>query len=198
VPFNVSGGSVRGNPTRRRAPGVPSRPAPSPVARIVAPAIRRVSRSSHQAVRQTVAGPGQAARAVPRRERPVVRQLAAQAARRYAPGGITPAEQTAALSAFATGRVESQFQNLPYGDADSAGWRQERASIYPDPQNLKASIERYLSEAEQMYAGQSPGELAADVQRPLEIYRGRYTEVLPEARKLARLAGLARTIRAGT
>lgn len=127
----------------------------------------------------------------------MVRTIARRAGRRYLPGGISPAEQAATLSAFATGRVESQFQNLPYGDADSAGWRQERDSIYPNPRNLVASVDRYLNEADSMYGGQAPGELAADVQRPLAMYRGRYAEVLPEARKLAQLAGLAGAIRSG-
>lgn len=82
------------------------------------------------------------------------------------------------LAALATGRVESNFRNLPGGDADSQGWRQERASLYRNPRNVNASINRFFNEAKQHDRGQSAGELAADVQRPAAQYRGRYKQVL--------------------
>lgn len=93
--------------------------------------------------------------------------------------GASPKEIKAALE---TGRVESNFQNLPGGDADSQGWRQERASLYKDPQNLDASIRRFYKEtaaARSKYG--SAGELAAAVQRPAAQYRGRYQEHSSEA-----------------
>jgi hypothetical protein len=77
-------------------------------------------------------------------------------------------------TALATGIVESNLQNLSGGDADSAGWRQERASLYKDPSNLQHSVNRFYDELKQHDRGQSIGELAADVQRPAEQYRGRY------------------------
>ena len=96
------------------------------------------------------------------------------------------------VSALATGAVESNFRNLSGGDADSAGWRQERASLYKNPTNLKASINRYFDEAAQLDHGQNAAELSADVQRPAAQYRGRYAEHLGEARKLvSRGAGAA-------
>lgn len=88
-------------------------------------------------------------------------------------------------AAYATGIVESGLQNLDHGDADSKGWRQERASIYKDPTNLEASVNRFYDELKQFDRGQSVGELAADVQRPAAQYRGRYGEVLGKARSLA-------------
>jgi hypothetical protein len=88
------------------------------------------------------------------------------------------------LAALATGKVETGFRNLHYGDADSQGWRQERRSIYRNPTNLHASINRFYNEAHQHDHGQSIGELAADVQRPAAQYRGRYAQALPSVRGL--------------
>lgn len=84
------------------------------------------------------------------------------------------------LAAAETGLVESGFRNLPGGDADSEGWRQERASIFPNPRNVKAGAQRFFSEAKEQ-SGATAGELAANVQRPAEQYRGRYDEEKPKA-----------------
>jgi hypothetical protein len=67
---------------------------------------------------------------------------------------------------------------------DSQGWRQERASLYKDPRNLKASVRRFYAEAAKHDRGQSVGELAADVQRPAQQFRGRYAQHLGEARQI--------------
>jgi hypothetical protein len=81
------------------------------------------------------------------------------------------------LAALETGKVESNFQNLNYGDADSKGWRQERASLYKNPTNLQASINRFYDETHQFdKPGISAGELAARVQRPAAQFRGRYDQ----------------------
>jgi hypothetical protein len=89
------------------------------------------------------------------------------------------------LAALATGKVESNFQNLSHGDADSQGWRQERASLYKDPTNLQASINRFYDEARKFdRAGLSAGELAARVQRPAAQFRGRYAQALPAVQGL--------------
>jgi hypothetical protein len=97
----------------------------------------------------------------------------------------------ATKAALETGAVESNFQNLPGGDADSAGWRQERASIYKDPTNLNASINRFFDEAlaKRSQYGRA-GDLAAAVQRPRQEYRGRYQQHSAEADAL--LGGRAR------
>lgn len=96
--------------------------------------------------------------------------------------GATPKEIKAALE---TGLVESNLRNLSGGDADSAGWRQERASLYKDPTNLDASIHRFFTETAAVrdkYG--SAGSLAAAVQRPAAQYRGRYQERSGEAQSL--------------
>lgn len=93
--------------------------------------------------------------------------------------GASPMEVKAALE---TGRVESNFANLPGGDADSAGWRQERGSLYRDPTNLDASINRFFDETRAVRGKYgSAGDLAAAVQRPAARYRGRYAEHSAEA-----------------
>jgi len=102
------------------------------------------------------------------------------------------------LAALATGLVESNLRNLNYGDADSQGWRQERASLYKNPTNLNASINRFYDETDQHFKGQSIGELAADVQRPAEQYRGRYAERLPDAKRLLSQVGSKGSARAFT
>ncbi|HET7425765.1 MAG TPA: hypothetical protein VFJ50_01910 [Gemmatimonadales bacterium] len=96
--------------------------------------------------------------------------------------GATPKEIKAALE---TGRVEANFTNPSGGDADSAGWRQERASLYSNPTNLDASIRRFFRETSGV-RGQygTAGALAAAVQRPAAQYRGRYQGVSAEAQRL--------------
>jgi hypothetical protein len=89
------------------------------------------------------------------------------------------------LAALSTGLVESNLRNLSYGDADSQGWRQERASLYKNPTNVKASVNRFYDETsavEGKYG--SPGELAAAVQRPAEQFRGRYAERMGDAKAI--------------
>src|SRR5262245_34683951 len=96
--------------------------------------------------------------------------------------GATPKEIKAAVE---TGLVESNLRNLPGGDADSAGWRQERASLYKNPTNLDASIRRFFSETaavRDQYG--SSGQLAAAVQRPAAQFRGRYAQRAGEASSL--------------
>jgi hypothetical protein len=94
----------------------------------------------------------------------------------------TPMEQKAAV---AIGLVESGLRNLPGGSEDSQGWRQERKSLYKDPTNLQASVDRVYAEMRQRrgkYA--TAGDLAAAVQRPAAQYRGRYAAVGDQAQKL--------------
>lgn len=98
-------------------------------------------------------------------------------------------------AALQTGLVESGLRNLNYGDADSQGWRQERSSLYKDPMNVSASVDRFFREAEQFDRGQPSWELAADVQRPAAQYRGRYKDV---ARQAAALLGDSRRSGSGT
>jgi len=88
--------------------------------------------------------------------------------------GASPKELKAAVE---TGIVEANLTNPPGGDRDSQGWRQERASLYPDPQNLEASIRRFYKETRAVRGKYgSAGDLAAAVQRPAAQYRGRYQQ----------------------
>lgn len=93
--------------------------------------------------------------------------------------GASPKEKKAA---YETARVEANFGNPGGGDADSAGWRQERASLYKDPQNLTASVRRFFGETKAVKDKYGKaGDLAAAVQRPAAQYRGRYQEHSAEA-----------------
>jgi hypothetical protein len=112
---------------------------------------------------------------MPRRTNPVIAEILRQ-------GANQPRRRV--LAALTTGAVESSFRNLPGGDGDSQGWRQERSSLYKDPRNLKASVRRFYAEAAQHDRGQPVGELAADVQRPAPQFRGRYAQRLGEARQI--------------
>jgi uncharacterized protein (TIGR02594 family) len=99
---------------------------------------------------------------------PVIREILRQGRKR-------PRKHVKA--ALETGQVESGFRNLNYGDADSKGWRQERASLYKNPTNIRASVRRFYREAAQHDApGKKAWQLAADVQRPREDLRTRYRD----------------------
>lgn len=88
--------------------------------------------------------------------------------------GASPKEIKAAVE---TGLVESNLTNPSGGDADSAGWRQERASLYSNPTNVAASAKRFFQETHAVKGKYgSAGALAAAVQRPAAQYRGRYQQ----------------------
>jgi hypothetical protein len=97
--------------------------------------------------------------------------------------GASPKELKAAVE---TGLVESNFTNsAAMTDHDSQGWRQERASLYPNPTNVEASAKRFFQEARGMSKQYgSAGALAAAVQRPAAQYRGRYQERSGDAQQL--------------
>lgn len=93
--------------------------------------------------------------------------------------GASPMEIKAAV---ATGLVESNLTNIQGGDRDSSGWRQERAGLYKDPNNLEASVGRFFDETRAVkHKYKTAGELAAAVQRPAAQFRGRYQERSAEA-----------------
>jgi hypothetical protein len=83
------------------------------------------------------------------------------------------------LSAFETAAVESGFQNLDYGDRDSLGVFQQRASwgSAASRLNVADSATRYFLRAIAEERG-DPGEpawlVAANVQRPAEQFRYKY------------------------
>ena len=95
-------------------------------------------------------------------------------------------------AAVQTAIVESGIGNPSGGDADSAGWRQERASLYSNPTNVKASARRFFEEFQDHYdPGEKSYEVAAQVQRPAAQYRGRYGDVAKRAEGI--LGQLGRT-----
>lgn len=96
--------------------------------------------------------------------------------------GAKPIQIKAAIE---TGLVESGLRNLPGGDADSAGWRQERASLYKNPTNLEQSVARFFDETAPLVGKYGrAGDLAAAVQRPAAQYRGRYQNMSSRAQQL--------------
>jgi hypothetical protein len=61
--------------------------------------------------------------------------------------GLSPREiRMMVNTAIAVGYTESRFRNLPGGDRDSQGWRQERKMYYDNPRNLVASVNRFYDE----------------------------------------------------
>jgi phage-related protein len=93
----------------------------------------------------------------------------------------------ALLSAIETGIVESGLKNLPGGDQDSVGWRQERSHYgsQEERMNVGRGAQRFFQEWKQFAdAGESAGEIAAQVQRPAAQYRGRYDQAQGAAMKV--------------
>lgn len=106
----------------------------------------------------------------------------------YRAHGFAPLGSRAAEIAIATAYQESRLRNLGYGDADSLGLFQQRISIYgtdtaTDP---AASTTAFLDHLIQVPAWQTLPltEVAAQVQRPAEQYRGLYAQWEPLARRL--------------
>lgn len=93
----------------------------------------------------------------------------------------------AELGAIQAAIVESNISNPSGGDADSAGWRQERRSLYSNPTDVKASARRFFREfADQYDPGEKSYETTAQVQRPAAQYRGRYADVARRAQGILR------------
>lgn len=86
----------------------------------------------------------------------------------------------------ATGIVETNLRNLPGGDRDSEGWRQERRMYYKNPRNLRASVDRFYDEYKADADKSAPiGVRAQQVQQ--SAFPGRYGEVAAQARKIAKM-----------
>jgi hypothetical protein len=95
------------------------------------------------------------------------------------------------LATFETAIVESGIHNLPYGHADSHGVFQQQYTqgwgTLADTMNPPKATQMFLDAAvavNRRYPHLSAGQLAAEVQRPLEIYRGRYEQVKGQAQAL--------------
>jgi cell wall-associated NlpC family hydrolase len=95
------------------------------------------------------------------------------------------------LAAAETGLVESDFENLPGGDLDSEGWRQERTSIYgtgpTGPRNVGASADRFYKELRTdpgAHSAPTAGVAAQAAQG--SAYPERYDEVKPQANAIVK------------
>lgn len=96
------------------------------------------------------------------------------------------------VAAAETGLVETGFRNVPesQSDLDSAGWRQERGSIYgrgpKGHMNVRASAKRFFSETAEAGRGKgsTAGTLAQAVQR--SAFPERYDQRRSEARKIVK------------
>ena len=97
------------------------------------------------------------------------------------------------LAAVETAIVEANISNHVGGDADSSGWRQERAMYYPTgaqgPNNVKASARRFFEESVSdtggaRGAGQTPGQLAQTIQA--SAFPDKYDAVEAQAAPLLR------------
>lgn len=121
------------------------------------------------------------------------------------------ADEKTIIAALSAGIVESGMRNLASeavpesknfpndgvapGDYDSVGLFQQRASIWADQAGGIGGLMDPAQQAKWFYdtaettSGSTPGELAANVERPAEQYRGKYAQVEDEARDYyARLA----------
>ena len=130
-------------------------------------------------------------------QRMILRHIAGEARQRVrapgSPGGreIVRSEKRLSKSGFETGRIESTFRNLGYGDADSQGWRQERAQFYANPRDVPASVDRYFNEATPFARrGLSAHAIAQGAQQ--SAFPGRYATAEAEATSLYQ-----RLVRAG-
>lgn len=95
-------------------------------------------------------------------------------------------------AAVATGLVESNLQNLDYGDRDSVGAFQQRnfdewtKGGTRDRMNPEDAARSFFEHYQQTDPNKDPGERAADVQRPQEDLRYKYGDRMAEAEELVR------------
>lgn len=106
-------------------------------------------------------------------------------------GRAQGANRTQLLAALNTAAVEANYRNPDYGDRDSVGWRQERASSYPgkDRRNVFESATRFFQETRGRRDSLRPGELAQSAQR--SAFPGRYAQHTKASADLLRQFGAA-------
>jgi cell wall-associated NlpC family hydrolase len=90
------------------------------------------------------------------------------------------ASQTVLLAVLETIMVESSMLNLTGGDRDSVGLYQQRPSQgWKGLRNREEATREFVSRAiavERVHPSWTPGQIAAEVQRPAAQYRGRYEQ----------------------
>jgi phage-related protein len=97
----------------------------------------------------------------------------------------------ALLSAIETGIVETGLRNLPYGDRDSVGWRQERGHYgsKAERMNVGHGAQRFFREWSQFNdPGESAGTVAQQVQR--SAFPARYDAARGRALRVIRRLGV--------
>lgn len=104
-------------------------------------------------------------------------------------GRAQGANRTQLLAALNTAAVEANYRNPDYGDRDSAGWRQERASSYPgkDRLDVYGSATRFFQETRGKRDALRPGALAQSAQR--SAFPGRYAQHTKASADLLRQFG---------
>lgn len=134
--------------------------------------------------------------------------VAAQAVRAVRMFPATAQEPRAAVVVLATGFQESRLRNLDYGDRDSLGFLQQRPSqgwgTPAEVRDVGHATRSFLEHLVQIsgWRTRRVTDVAADVQRPAEEYRGLYQQWVPAAvglvTKLWRNSGTTTTAVSGT
>lgn len=113
--------------------------------------------------------------------------VAAQAVRAVRMFPATAQEPRAAVIVLATGFQESRLRNLDYGDRDSLGFLQQRPSqgwgTPAEVRDVGHATRTFLELLVQIpdWRTRRVTDVAADVQRPAEEYRGLYQQWVPAA-----------------
>lgn len=116
--------------------------------------------------------------------------VAAQAVRAVRTFPATAQEPRAAVIVLATGFQESRLRNLDYGDRDSLGFLQQRPSqgwgTPAEVRDVGHATRTFLEHLVQIpkWRTRRVTDVAADVQRPAEVYRGLYQQWVPAAVRL--------------
>ncbi len=113
--------------------------------------------------------------------------VAAEAVRAVRMFPATAQEPRAAVIVLATGFQESRLRNLDYGDRDSLGFLQQRPSqgwgTPAEVRDVGHATRSFLEHLVQIsgWRTRRVTDVAADVQRPAEEYRGLYQQWVPAA-----------------
>lgn len=78
-------------------------------------------------------------------QRKVIKEIIRQGRKRYRKKSVKY-RRKAIDTNLAVGYTESRYRNLPGGDRDSQGYRQERKQFYRNPRNLHDSVKRFYDE----------------------------------------------------
>lgn len=165
------------------------RPAPKIVragqARVAKPGAKRIKREYRQTKRMT--GRSKA----PLRSEIVQTPAQAKLVRKVLRVGERKgANRKEKLAALVTGAQETGWRNLPAGGAVGGGWREELNQYYENPNNVRASANRFFDEAKSDSGGaRGKGSSIADFAQQIQASgagASYYADNEPEARSLLR------------